>query len=81
VPQRLLHTNSAYKNVIGTRLRRMRERHGITHVQMLDLLRAGGWDLDPATLSRIEQGTRTLTDIEILAFLHALGRKWAELDE
>jgi len=24
---------------------------------------------------------RTLTDIEILAFLRALGRKWADLDE
>ena len=81
MPQRLLHTNSASKNVIGTRMRCLREKRGITHVQMLDLLRDGGWDLDPATLSRIEQGARTLTDIEMLAFLHALGRKGADLDE
>ena len=66
---------------MGTRMRFLREKDGITHVQMLDLLRAEGWDLDPATLSRIEQGTRTLTDIEILAFLRALGKKWADLDE
>lgn len=66
---------------MGARMRFLREKDGITHVQMLDLLRAEGWDLDPATLSRIEQGSRTLTDLEILVFLRVLGKKWADLDE
>lgn len=65
---------------MGKRLRTLREKEGILHVAMLDLLRERGWDLDPATLSRIEQGTRTLTDIEILAFLEALGKEWTDLD-
>lgn len=64
---------------MGRRLRHLRCEEGVSHVQMLDALRNDGWDLDPATLSRIEQGTRTLTDIEILAYLKAIGKDWKNL--
>lgn len=59
----------------------LREESGITHVGMLKLLQGNGWEIDPATLSRIEAGSRTLTDIEIIALLEALGKRWADLDE
>jgi len=65
---------------VGKRLRKLREAAGISHVAMLELLRAKGWDIDPAVLSRIEQERRSLTDIEIDCFLQALGADWAALN-
>jgi len=81
VPQRSIHGNVKSANVVGKRLRAIREGAGISHVQMLALLHRAGWDIDPAVLSRIEQGQRTLTDIEIAAMLRCLDSDWAALNE
>jgi len=71
---RLLHQNSASKKRDGHACA-SEGKNGITQFRCsICCVMADGFD--PATLSRIEQGTRTLTDIEILAFLRALGRKW-----
>ena len=81
MPQRLLHESLGKANIVGKRLREIRESTGVSHVKMLTLLHAAGWEIDPAVLSRIEQGRRTITDIELLAFLKALGKTWADLTE
>lgn len=81
MPQRVLHKSFKQKNLIGRRLREIRESAGVSHVQMLKLLHENGWDIDPAVLSRVEQGRRTLSDIELSTCLKALGKRWADLDE
>jgi hypothetical protein len=43
-------------------------------------LQKQGWDIDMATLARIEIGKRTLTDFELAFFLRILGAKWSALD-
>jgi len=66
---------------VGKLLREIREKAGVSHVEMLGLLQQAGWEIDPAVLSRIEQGRRTITDIELLTLLKALGKNWSALDE
>ena len=66
--------------MLGESLRHMRESAGMTHAAMVRALQELGWELDPATFSRIENGQRTLTDLEIHAVLQVLGKKWADLD-
>lgn len=81
MPQRLLHEKFGKANLVGRRLRKIRENAGVSHVQMLGRLHKAGWDIDPAVLSRIEQGRRTITDIEMFTLLTVLGVDWAALNE
>lgn len=67
--------------MVGRRIRKIREDAGVSHVQMLGRLHKAGWDIDPAVLSRIEQGQRTITDIELFTLLEVLGENWAALNE
>lgn len=67
-------------NLFGTRLQSMRCAKGWTQEQLAARLQKQGWDIDMATLARIEVGRRTLTDFELAFFLRILGAKWSTLD-
>jgi len=47
---------------------------------MVRRLQNGGWEIDPATYTRMELGQRTLTDLEVFECLRVLGKKWGALD-
>ena len=62
------------KNVVGPRIRQLRRRSGqrATQQELAARLQAMGVDLDQTALSRIENGERQVTDIEIVAVCRAL---------
>jgi len=68
-------------NCLGARIRALREKKGVSSVELIRRLQIGGWDIDPAVYTRIEQGQRMLTDWEVLACLSAMGKSWADLEE
>ncbi|MEI6071801.1 MAG: helix-turn-helix transcriptional regulator [Verrucomicrobiae bacterium] len=68
------------KNRLGKRLRELRESVGLSHAEMVRRLQNGGWEIDPATYTRMELGQRTLTDLEVFECLRVLGKKWGALD-
>ncbi len=80
VHPRNIHEGKRTRNMLGKRIRHLRESASMTHAEMVRQLQKGGWEIDPATFSRIEQGQRTLTDYEIFACLKILGKTWSDLD-
>lgn len=64
---------TAVSNVIGERVREARQRQGLT-LQALDdrLQHHGGFALGQSTLTRIERGTRSVYDFEVVALSKAL---------
>ena len=66
--------------MLGKRLRELRESVGLSHAEMVRRLQNGGWEIDPATYTRMELGQRTLTDFEVFECLKVLGKKWGDLD-
>lgn len=67
-------------NLFGPSLQAFRGAKGWTQDQLAARLQTKGWDIDMATLARIETGKRTLTDFELAFLLRVLGVKWGELD-
>lgn len=64
----------AKRNIIGKRVRLARKR-AKPHISQLDLaarLQIKGVRLEQAAISKIEAGTREVTDIEIVAIAEAL---------
>ena len=63
------------KNVVGPRIRELRRQGSRTTTQeeLVARLQAAGIDIDQSALSRIENGERQVTDIEILGICGALG--------
>ncbi len=63
------------KNVVGPRIRALRRRKNLTVTQeeLVARLQTMGVDIDQSALSRIENGERQITDIELLAVARALG--------
>jgi hypothetical protein len=47
---------------------------------MVMRLRKRGWQIELATLARIETGQRSLADNEVYLLLETLGKRWADLD-
>lgn len=63
------------KNVVGPRIRELRRQGSpaTTQEELVARLQATGIDIDQSALSRIENGERQVTDIEILGICNALG--------
>lgn len=63
------------KNLVGPRIRqlRLRDTPRVTQAELAARLQVIGVDLDRSAVSRIEQGTRLITDLEITAICEALG--------
>lgn len=68
------------KNALGPRIRALRKAAGLSQSQLVENLQLKvGWDCDKAVLASIENGRRSLTDLEILAILKVLKLRWADL--
>ncbi len=71
----ILATISAMtKNIVGLRVRQTR-RIANPHITQLDLvarLQLGGLSIDQSALSKLENGQRPVTDIEVAALAKAL---------
>ena len=55
------------KNIIGSRVRKVRKEAKITQVDLAARLQVLGIKIDQAGLSKLEGGNRPITDIEIAA--------------
>ena len=62
------------KNIIGQRLKIARKNADpkVTQVDLLARLEVRGLFLEKTTISKIESGTRPVTDIELMAIAEAL---------
>ncbi|MDP2948908.1 MAG: helix-turn-helix transcriptional regulator [Chloroflexota bacterium] len=69
------------KNVVGPRIREARRRSGrkVTQQELVARLQTIGLEIDRTAISKIEAGTRPVTDVEIVAICKALGVKVATL--
>jgi transcriptional regulator with XRE-family HTH domain len=67
-------------NILGPKLRALREKTGIKQIELAYRLQRAGWDIDPVTANRIETGMRTLTDVELLLILKVLGKRLQDLN-
>lgn len=77
---RSAHSNFSKKNMLGERLRQIREEIGVSQAELVRRLNALGWSIEAASLNRIEKMTRGLSDIEACMILSALEKTWADLD-
>ena len=69
------------KNVLGPRIREVRLAADppVSQEELTARLQAAGIDMDQSALSRIENGERQITDVEIIAVCGALGVDVARL--
>jgi transcriptional regulator with XRE-family HTH domain len=66
-------------NVLGPKIRTCREGKIWSQADLASRLQRAGWDIDPATLNRIEKQRRTLTDIELLLIARVLKVRFDQL--
>jgi transcriptional regulator with XRE-family HTH domain len=66
-------------NIVGKNIKRIREQQGITQAQLAIRLETLGWKIERFVISKIELGTRQVTDTEIILFADALRVKITEL--
>ncbi len=60
-------------NVVGVRVREVRLRRALTLVQVCERIGLqSGYELHQSTLTRIEQGSRSVYDFEVIALSRAL---------
>lgn len=67
-------------NLLGPKLRNLRLDAGLSQSDLVGKLQRGGWDCEKMTISRIERGERTVTDVELAMILKKLRKKWTDLD-
>lgn len=67
------------RNSLGGKIRQLRESADYNRTQFTILLQKRGWDIDRATLIRLEQGTRTIADFELEFLLKTLRVDWTVL--
>ena len=72
---------SDMKNVVGQRIREARYRadRRVTQDELAARLQAMGVAVDRTAISKIEGGSRPITDVEIIAICQALGLTVASL--
>ncbi len=67
------------KNIIGPRVRLLRQSQGLTQKGLAEKLQLEGYDLTDLTILRIENGTRFVADYEVKALARVLGVSCGEL--
>jgi transcriptional regulator with XRE-family HTH domain len=72
VARRTSFGKSKKLNATGARIRELREKKGWSQADLVRQLQIHGWDIDPATLNRVEKQTRTVTDYELLLIARVL---------
>ncbi len=71
--------DSEKKNLIGSRLKKLRSEKGISQQELSNKLELQGVYVCRGSISRIEDHSRTVTDIELRALAKALDVSPAEL--
>ena len=61
------------RNIIGPRVRQLRQSQGLTQKNLAEKLQLAGFDLTDLTILRIENGTRFVADYEVKALAQVLG--------
>lgn len=67
------------RNIIGPRVRQLRQSQGLTQKNLAEKLQLLGYDLTDLTVLRIENGTRFVADYEVKALAQVLGVSCGEL--
>ena len=68
-------------NLIGDRLRVLRKKHHLSQQQLSERLEAQAVYICRGSISRIEDKSRTVTDIELMGLAKVLGVKIQDLFE
>ncbi|MGD0253629.1 MAG: helix-turn-helix transcriptional regulator [Verrucomicrobiota bacterium] len=66
-------------NVIGSQVRKLRERKGWNQNQLTVKLQLAGWDTSQGSLSRLENGERRVPDLELFVLADVLNVKFEDL--
>ena len=67
------------KNIIGPRVRLLRQSRRLTQKALAEKLQLEGYDMTDLTMLRIENGTRFVADYEVKALARVLGVSCGEL--
>lgn len=73
--------DGADKNMVGSKVRELRLKKGLSQQELSNLLETMAIYVCRGSISRIEDGQRTVTDIELYGFAQALGISIQELFE
>ncbi len=60
-----LRTTDGKKNIVGPRVRALREKTGLSQEQLMAQLQLLGMDAERGVIKRIEGGQRTVSDLEL----------------
>jgi len=63
---------SKTRNIFGPRLKELRLERGLAATALMAKLEIHGWTLLPSSLSDLEAGRRSITDIELMLILKVL---------
>lgn len=69
----------AKNNVIGERVRKLRESRDMTQAALAAKCNVCGWDVSRVTLAKVEAGIRVVNDAEVVVLASALGSTPGEL--
>jgi len=78
--RRTSHLSEGTLNCLGPKIRDFREERNWTQAALALQLQIVGWDIDLATLNRIEKQARTLTDFELLLFARVLKKRLRDFE-
>lgn len=67
-------------NAAGPKIREHREAKKLSQADLARKLQLAGWDIDFATMNRIEKQTRTLTDVELILIAKVLGVRLGQFE-
>ena len=60
------------QNIVGQRVKALRQKQGLTQAMLAARLGAMGWDIYENTITKIETGVRCVTDSETVLLAEAL---------
>jgi transcriptional regulator with XRE-family HTH domain len=82
VARRTSFGNGKKLNATGKRIRELREAKKWSQADLARQLQLAGWDIDPATLNRIETSqSRTVTDVELILIARVLKVSLSQFDK
>jgi transcriptional regulator with XRE-family HTH domain len=65
-------------NIVGRQVRKLRERKGWSQDEFAVKMQLFGWDVTQNSISRLENQTRRVTDLELFILCHVLGAKFED---
>lgn len=69
------------RNLIGPQLKKIRKEAQLSQNDLASKLQLHGYDVDRNTITRIEAGTRFVSDMELKIFIEVLGVRYEDLFE